>query len=1175
MYTIKPTAEFKRDYRQAQRKGQDMGPLNAAITALAAGETLPAEYRDRPLGGDMQGYRECRVEPNRLLVYYIDGEVLVLTLLRTGSREEVYHREGVSAVKLSKSLKTLYRSPLKTAVTLLLLAAAAFLFLYNLSEYAVSDREYREARDKYEGVLTVEEEPVPDNSNSGDYFLLTDKSWEAETWGEYSYETLHQKSLGDELVEKLSSLPHISRVEKRYLTAGVSAEYTRLDRDYNFFPYAGRCVLLATVKDRYTAYLTANDLFMRDYDDMEFVILKDIQVLAGDRDWFREGVHQAVFLTFLKEKHRDTFFAESDSDYLSRDSMRTLNNHLFSGDADLLQPGRRCVLVLRNNSIEKVIMPLEAEQGLHPYDRGHQLDVGDDTLVDWWPYFTDVTDLPEGWLETDEFADLRELIQVTNDDVHTFDVVYTDDMAAQRRAAEGRVICEEGRFITPADAGQPVCVVNVDLLKAYGLKVGDTLTLDLGNYLSEQYAPLGAVASVRARQNTAYTTQTFTIVGAWRDLNEGNHVFRDLYWCWSDNAVFVPSAFLPECRNAEGHEFKPSEISFVVGNAEEIVPFMRESLPIVEEMGLSYVFSDGGWSAVGPDLMQARSIALVKLLVFGGAAVFALVLTVWLFIGRKKREYAIYRALGMPKHGASMQLYVPFLVLGCLAAAIGAIAARVFSLRQIVEAQAEAMTEAAMHTPAGPALYIGGAIGFLLVLAAFAWGGILLIRRRSVLELLQGDNGRQARLERTGPLPEGAPAKPVGENSEYAALPQSASLTASSEREPAHALGGSRSTRWGGRYLRRLLGRNLGRSALSLLLAALLAFAFGLITVLRGIYAEAYRNVEVKPVFTGGLSYERAVKIAESGYVRDPYYEWTTREGQVEMEDCTVILTNRLERFTEDPVDWLAGWDAETAMNTEEKVLVLNASHAEKLGVELGDKVRVNEDNWWLVLTGYGANPLKEGETPMERRDNNRPFFQVVGIIQSDLDSNTVYISAEARYKVMFLTPKLELDIAEYTLIDYHQAAAFSDYAKGQMDKNQTAVKFTMDTSYADRMYKIHRLIESLYPLAVAAALLLGGVLPGLIVLHGSKEISILRALGVRARDCVILYTLSQVLCALAGLVLGIAAVIVALRPELGEVIVPFAIYLAAHLAACALGSGVFAWLCARKRVLEQLQAKE
>ena len=211
----------------------------------------------------------------------------------------------------------------------------------------------------------------------------------------------------------------------------------------------------------------------------------------------------------------------------------------------------------------------------------------------------------------------------------------------------------------------------------------------------------------------------------------------------------------------------------------------------------------------------------------------------------------------------------------------------------------------------------------------------------------------------------------------------------------------------------------------------------------------------------------------------------------------------------------------------------------------------------------------------MERRDSRRPFFRVVGIIQSDEISYTAYIPAAARYTVQFLAPKLELDIAEYTLVDYRQAAEFTDYVRGQLDRNKSAVKFIMDTSYADRIYKIHRLIESLYPLAVVAALLLGGVLPGLIVLHCSKEISILRALGVRARDCVILYTLSQVLCALAGLVLGVAMVLVILRPELSSVVVPFALYVAAHLAACGLGSGVFAWLCARKRVLEQLQAKE
>ncbi|MBR5701189.1 MAG: hypothetical protein IKX47_01885 [Oscillospiraceae bacterium] len=394
-------------------------------------------------------------------------------------------------------------------------------------------------------------------------------------------------------------------------------------------------------------------------------------------------------------------------------------------------------------------------------------------------------------------------------------------------------------------------------------------------------------------------------------------------------------------------------------------------------------------------------------------------------------------------------------------------------------------------------------------------------------------------------------------------------------REPVRNLGGSRSTRWGGRYLRRLLGRNLGRSALSLLLAALLAFAFGLVTVLRGIYANAYQNVEVKPVISGGLSYDRAVKIMESGYVRDPYYEYVAQNGMVEMEEATVILTNRLDHRTTEPVEWLEGWDEETAMNTKEKVMVLYSSHAKHLSVSLGDKVRVNETDWWNKVTALGLDPLKPGETDMERRDARRPFFQVVGIIQTERQERTVYIPTEARFSLIFLVSDLRLDTAEYTLLDYLRAAEFSDYVKGQLEKNQTAVKFTMDTSYADRIYKIHRLIESLYPLTVAAALLLGGVLPGLIVLHSSKEISILQALGVRAKDCVLLYTLAEVLCALAGIVLGIAMVLVVLHPELSTVVVPFAVYVAAHLAACALGSGIFAWLCARKRVLEQLQAKE
>ena len=380
---------------------------------------------------------------------------------------------------------------------------------------------------------------------------------------------------------------------------------------------------------------------------------------------------------------------------------------------------------------------------------------------------------------------------------------------------------------------------------------------------------------------------------------------------------------------------------------------------------------------------------------------------------------------------------------------------------------------------------------------------------------------------------------------------------------------------WGSRYLRRVLGRNLGRSLLSLLLAALLAFAFGVLTVLRGIYGQMYQNVEVYADFTGGMSYTRAVKISESGYVRDPYYEYVALDAMIEMETSTAILTNRLDKRVTEHVEWLEGWDEQKAMSSDEKVLVIYSSHAEEFGVSLGDMVRVNELDWWNSVTAFGLDPLKPGETDLERRDARRPFFQVVGIIQAQVENKTVFIPMEARYRVSFLVPKMELDLAEYTLIDYHQAAEFKEYARGELDKEQNNVQFKMDTSKADRIYRMHRLLETLYPLTIAAALLLGGVLPGLTVLHGSKEISVLRALGAKIRKCVGIYTLAQVFCALVGLLLGMALVILIQKPELAAVWKPFGIYLGAHLAACALGSGIFAWLCARKRVLEQLQAKE
>lgn len=381
-----------------------------------------------------------------------------------------------------------------------------------------------------------------------------------------------------------------------------------------------------------------------------------------------------------------------------------------------------------------------------------------------------------------------------------------------------------------------------------------------------------------------------------------------------------------------------------------------------------------------------------------------------------------------------------------------------------------------------------------------------------------------------------------------------------------------------GRYLIRLLGRDPVRSLLSVALAALLAFAFGLVTVLRGIYGELYQQVEVRPVFTG-ISYSRAQKTENSGYVRSPYYEYVAPNTEIEMgsaQPVTVFFVNRLDELVQDPVIWDEEWDEESFFRTSKAVCLMNEEYARSLGKGRGDKVRINEAEW-LANISMGGNPFQPGETLEQLRDRRRPFAVIAGLIQSDRVEYGVYVpvSTNALSCLYGSTSYLCLDIARYTLNDYHQAAEFREYAGGILDGETGKTAFSMDTSYADRIYEMHRLLETLYPITVGAALLLGGVLPGLTVLHASRQISVLRALGTGAGKCVGIYALAQTLCALAGLLLGLALVLLLRRPDLPEVLKPFGIYLAAHLAACALGSGIFAWLCARKHVLVQLQAKE
>ena len=84
------TTQFKKDYKLAMKRYSDISRLDDIIRALSCGETLPQKYRDHALTGNWNGHRECHVLPDLLLIYRLDGDVLVLTLVRTGTHSGLF-----------------------------------------------------------------------------------------------------------------------------------------------------------------------------------------------------------------------------------------------------------------------------------------------------------------------------------------------------------------------------------------------------------------------------------------------------------------------------------------------------------------------------------------------------------------------------------------------------------------------------------------------------------------------------------------------------------------------------------------------------------------------------------------------------------------------------------------------------------------------------------------------------------------------------------------------------------------------------------------------------------------------------------------------------------------------------------------------------------------------------
>lgn len=90
MYKIVYSTQMKRSLKLMKKRGKDLSKLQHILEMLCAGEELPQKYRDHNLTGNYCKYRECHIEPDWLLIYKIECDILVLTLVRTGSHSDLF-----------------------------------------------------------------------------------------------------------------------------------------------------------------------------------------------------------------------------------------------------------------------------------------------------------------------------------------------------------------------------------------------------------------------------------------------------------------------------------------------------------------------------------------------------------------------------------------------------------------------------------------------------------------------------------------------------------------------------------------------------------------------------------------------------------------------------------------------------------------------------------------------------------------------------------------------------------------------------------------------------------------------------------------------------------------------------------------------------------------------------
>ena len=90
MLRVKTTKQFEKDFKLMVKQGRDLEKLKTIMRKLINQEHLDMKYKDHKLISNLEGHRECHIEPNWLLVYRLRQSEETIVFVRTGSHSDIF-----------------------------------------------------------------------------------------------------------------------------------------------------------------------------------------------------------------------------------------------------------------------------------------------------------------------------------------------------------------------------------------------------------------------------------------------------------------------------------------------------------------------------------------------------------------------------------------------------------------------------------------------------------------------------------------------------------------------------------------------------------------------------------------------------------------------------------------------------------------------------------------------------------------------------------------------------------------------------------------------------------------------------------------------------------------------------------------------------------------------------